>query len=78
MSAIQRAVTGLYAQRGPYQSCQRDSKGQQRKLGKKQEPLKDQAEQINQCLRGHYAYDGIAGHVGSLLGGLPPCRALLA
>jgi RNA-directed DNA polymerase len=31
-------------------------------------PLKDQAEQINQGLRGHYAYYGIAGNVGSLLG----------
>jgi RNA-directed DNA polymerase len=30
--------------------------------------LKDQAEQINQGLRGHYAYYGIAGNVGSLLG----------
>ena len=34
MSAIHRAVTGLYAKRRTYQSCQRDSKGQQRKLGK--------------------------------------------
>jgi group II intron reverse transcriptase/maturase len=32
------------------------------------EPLKDQAEQIHQVLRGHYAYDGRAGNVGSLLG----------
>src|SRR5262244_1573891 len=32
------------------------------------EPLKGQAEQINQGLRGHYAYYGIAGNVGSLLG----------
>jgi hypothetical protein len=32
------------------------------------EPLKDQAEQINQVLWGHYAYYGIAGNVGSLLG----------
>ena len=32
------------------------------------EPLQDQAEQINQGLRGHYAYYGIAGNVGSLLG----------
>jgi group II intron reverse transcriptase/maturase len=32
------------------------------------EPLREQAEQINQGLRGHYAYDGIAGNVGSLLG----------
>ncbi|HYN24597.1 MAG TPA: reverse transcriptase domain-containing protein [Pyrinomonadaceae bacterium] len=32
------------------------------------EPLKDQAEQINQVLRGHYAYYGVAGNVGSLLG----------
>lgn len=32
------------------------------------EPLKEQAEQINQVLRGHYAYYGIAGNVGSLLG----------
>jgi group II intron reverse transcriptase/maturase len=32
------------------------------------EPLKDQAEQINQGLRGHYAYYGIADNVGSLLG----------
>jgi|RhiMethySRZTD1v2_1073278.scaffolds.fasta_scaffold395776_1 RNA-directed DNA polymerase len=32
------------------------------------EPLKEQAEQINQGLRGHYAYYGIAGNVGSLLG----------
>jgi RNA-directed DNA polymerase len=31
------------------------------------EPLQDQAEQINQGLRGHYAYYGIAGNVGSLL-----------
>ena len=31
-------------------------------------PLKEQAEQINQRLRGHYAYYGIAGNVGSLLG----------
>jgi RNA-directed DNA polymerase len=31
------------------------------------ERLKDQAEQINQGLRGHYAYYGIAGNVGSLL-----------
>jgi len=30
--------------------------------------LKDQAEQINQVLRGHYAYDGRAGNVGSLRG----------
>ena len=30
--------------------------------------MKDQAEQINQGLRGHYAYYGIAGKVGSLLG----------
>src|SRR5713101_203047 len=34
MSAIQRAVTGLYTKRGTHQSCQRDSKGEQRKLGK--------------------------------------------
>jgi group II intron reverse transcriptase/maturase len=47
----------------------------QRSLGKFQqlmqivrhEPLKDQVEQINQALRGHYAYYGIAGNVGSLL-----------
>ena len=32
------------------------------------EPLKEQAEQINQGLRGHYAYYGRAGNVGSLLG----------
>jgi RNA-directed DNA polymerase len=32
------------------------------------EPLQDQAEQSNQVLRGHYAYDGGAGNVGSLLG----------
>ena len=32
------------------------------------EPLKEQAEQINHSLRGHYAYYGIAGNVGSLLG----------
>ena len=32
------------------------------------EPLKEQAEQINQGLRGHYVYYGIAGNVGSLLG----------
>ena len=32
------------------------------------EPLKDQAEQITPGLRGHYAYEGIAGNVGSLLG----------
>jgi RNA-directed DNA polymerase len=31
------------------------------------DPLKEQAEQINQGLRGHYAYYGIAGNVGSLL-----------
>jgi len=31
-------------------------------------PLKDQAEQITQGLRGHDASDGIAGKVGSLLG----------
>jgi RNA-directed DNA polymerase len=31
------------------------------------ERLKDQAEQINQGLRGHYAYYGLAGNVGSLL-----------
>jgi RNA-directed DNA polymerase len=31
------------------------------------EPLKEQAEQITQGLRGHYAYYGIAGNVGSLL-----------
>jgi RNA-directed DNA polymerase len=31
------------------------------------EPLKEQAEQINQGLRGHYAYYGIAGNLGSLL-----------
>jgi RNA-directed DNA polymerase len=30
--------------------------------------LKEQAEQINQGLRGHYAYYKIAGNVGSLLG----------
>src|SRR4029453_13097361 len=34
MSAMQRAVTGLYTKRGTYQSCQRDSKGQKRKLGR--------------------------------------------
>ena len=34
----------------------------------RQEPLQAQAEQINQGLRGHYAYYGIAGNVGSLLG----------
>jgi hypothetical protein len=36
----------------------------------RQEPklrFKEQAEQINQGLRGHYAYYGIAGNVGSLL-----------
>ena len=32
------------------------------------EPLTDPAEQINQVLRGHSAYDGRAGNVGSLLG----------
>jgi group II intron reverse transcriptase/maturase len=32
------------------------------------ESLKEQAEQINQGLRGHYAYYGIAGNVGRLLG----------
>jgi RNA-directed DNA polymerase len=32
------------------------------------EPLKEQAEQINQGLRGHYASYGVAGNVGSLLG----------
>jgi RNA-directed DNA polymerase len=31
------------------------------------EPLHEQAMQINQRLRGHYAYYGIAGNVGSLL-----------
>jgi RNA-directed DNA polymerase len=31
-------------------------------------PLQDQAAPINQGLRGHYAYDGIAGNVGRLLG----------
>lgn len=31
------------------------------------EPLRDQIAQINQALRGHYAYYGIAGNVGSLL-----------
>jgi RNA-directed DNA polymerase len=31
------------------------------------EPLKDQVVQINQVLRGHYAYYGIAGNLGSLL-----------
>ena len=31
------------------------------------EPLHEQARQINQRLRGHYAYYGIAGNVGSLL-----------
>lgn len=30
------------------------------------EPLKEQAEQINQFLRGHYAYYGVAGNLGSL------------
>ena len=30
------------------------------------EPLKEQAAQINQVLRGHYAYYGIAGNLGSL------------
>ena len=34
----------------------------------RQEPLQAQAEQINQGLQGHYAYYGIAGNVGSLLG----------
>jgi hypothetical protein len=32
------------------------------------EPLEEQVEQINQGLCGHYAYYGIAGNVGSLLG----------
>jgi RNA-directed DNA polymerase len=32
------------------------------------EPLKEQAEQINQGLRGHYASSGVAGTVGRLLG----------
>jgi hypothetical protein len=32
------------------------------------EPLKEQAEQINQGLRGHYAYYGIADNMGSLPG----------
>ena len=32
------------------------------------EPLKDQVVQINQALRGHYAYYGIAGNVGSPCG----------
>jgi RNA-directed DNA polymerase len=31
------------------------------------EPLNEQATQINQILRGHYAYYGIAGNLGSLL-----------
>jgi hypothetical protein len=31
------------------------------------DPLKEQAEQSNQGLRGHYASYGIAGHVGRLL-----------
>jgi group II intron reverse transcriptase/maturase len=31
------------------------------------EPLKEQIAQLNQALRGHYAYYGIAGNVGSLL-----------
>jgi hypothetical protein len=31
------------------------------------EPLRDQSAQINQALRGHYVYYGIAGNVGSLL-----------
>lgn len=30
------------------------------------EPLKEQARQINQALRGHYAYFGVAGNLGSL------------
>ena len=30
------------------------------------EPLKEQARQINQILRGHYAYYGVAGNLGSL------------
>ena len=30
------------------------------------EPLSEQAAQINQILRGHYAYYGIAGNLGSL------------
>lgn len=30
------------------------------------EPLKEQAEQINQFLQGHYAYYGVAGNLGSL------------
>ena len=30
------------------------------------EPLKEQARQINQLLRGHYAYYGVAGNIGSL------------
>lgn len=30
------------------------------------EPLKDQARQINQLLRGHYAYYGVGGNLGSL------------
>jgi hypothetical protein len=34
MSAMQMAVTGLYAKRGTPQSCQRDSMGEQRKLGR--------------------------------------------
>jgi hypothetical protein len=67
LSAMHRAVTGLSTTRGTPQSCQRDSKGEPRKLGT-HAPLKEQAEQINQSLRGHYAYYGIAGHVGRLLG----------
>ena len=30
------------------------------------EPLKEQAKQINQALRGHYGYYGVAGNLGSL------------
>jgi hypothetical protein len=30
------------------------------------EPLKAQVAQLNQALRGHYAYDGVAGHLRSL------------
>ena len=46
--------------------------GLERRAAKaRQEPtlhVKEQAEQLNQGLRGHYAYEGRAGNVGSLLG----------
>ena len=65
MSAMQRAVTGLYTKRGTPSHVTRTREDSSESSAK---PLKEQAEQINQGLRGHYAYYGIAGNVGSLLG----------